>query len=109
MNSVSTNDNAVLEGSPTARMREPGQQPAPADSDGRFLTRAQLARLFGVTPHTITDWVRRGTFPPPLPLGHTTVRWPAEVVEEWVRQKQGMCPGVGPQASQGPAPAPQAA
>src|SRR5262245_55301477 len=103
MSNASSNDKAVFERSPTAGTRPPGEQPAPADADGRFLTRAQLARQFGVTTHTITDWVRRGTFPPPLRLGHRTIRWPVEVIEELVREKQAACPGT--RAGGPPAPA----
>jgi excisionase family DNA binding protein len=48
--------------------REPaGQPPPPASAvDAPVLTLAQAAQAIGVSPHTITNWIRRGE----LPAGH---------------------------------------
>lgn len=40
----------------------------------RLLSRDEVADYFGVTPRTISNWVRARTFPPPVKIGGTC-RW----------------------------------
>ena len=48
----------------------------------QLLTRSEVARRLGVTPHTLYRWTRRGQFPAPIKLGHRSVRYEPAVVEE---------------------------
>ena len=38
-------------------------------SNGEFLTRAQVSRLLGVSPNTVTRWAREGRLPCQVTLG----------------------------------------
>ena len=50
-----------------------------------YLTRSELAQLFGVSPHTVTRWAREGRLPSFLtPGGHR--RYPQEAVERLVQE-----------------------
>jgi predicted DNA-binding transcriptional regulator AlpA len=42
-----------------------------------------MAERFGVTPRTIRDWVRAGTFPSPVKLGARSV-WTPETVARFL-------------------------
>ena len=53
-----------------------------AMSGREFVTRRQLAQKYGVTPSTITNWVREGRLPEPLKLSQRTHRWDGQEVEE---------------------------
>lgn len=50
-----------------------------------YLTRSQLAELFGVSPHTVTRWAREGRLPSIMTLGGQR-RYPRESVERLVQE-----------------------
>lgn len=52
----------------------------PARTDRRYLSRAEVARLFDVSPHTIYRWTREGRLPYVLTPGGRR-RYPREEVE----------------------------
>ena len=50
-----------------------------------YLTRGELAELFGVSPHTVTRWAKEGRLPSMLtPGGHR--RYPREAVERLAQE-----------------------
>lgn len=50
-----------------------------------YLTRSQVAELFGVSPHTVTRWAKEGRLPSVLtPGGHR--RYPRKSVERLVQE-----------------------
>ncbi|MBI2166548.1 MAG: helix-turn-helix domain-containing protein [Chloroflexi bacterium] len=50
-----------------------------------FLTRSQVALLFGVSPHTITRWAKQGLLTSIVTLGGQR-RYPREAVLEVLRE-----------------------
>jgi len=46
---------------------------------------ADVCESAGVTRQTIARWVRRGIMPSPVRLGPRCVRWPRDVIEQWLR------------------------
>lgn len=51
-----------------------------------LLTVETVAELIGYKPDTVRKLVLKGGFPKPLHLGRS-VRWPAEVVNSWLRER----------------------
>jgi excisionase family DNA binding protein len=51
----------------------------------RYLTRAQVASLLGVSPHTVGRWAKEGRLPAVLTLGGQR-RYPRKAIEELCRQ-----------------------
>jgi excisionase family DNA binding protein len=51
-----------------------------------LLTVETVAELIGYKPDTVRKLVRKGGFPKPLNLGRS-VRWRAEVVNDWMRSR----------------------
>jgi predicted DNA-binding transcriptional regulator AlpA len=45
------------------------------------MTLRQVCARVGVSRVTLMEWVRRGKFPPPLPIGLRVCLWDPEVVE----------------------------
>ncbi len=61
-----------------------------------LLTRAQVARLLAVIPHTLSRWASQGRFPKPIKLGHRSVRYSPQEIEDGMKQRQqqgGYAPG----------------
>lgn len=59
--------------------------------DGQLLTREQVARRLGFSPHTIAKWVKRKVagFPRPIPIGPKRAhRWRAIDIEQWVDRQE---------------------
>jgi predicted DNA-binding transcriptional regulator AlpA len=54
-----------------------------------LLTRADLAKLLGVTPITIKRLVRAGKLPPGVRISHRVLRWPSSVIEQWMADLTG--------------------
>jgi hypothetical protein len=52
----------------------------------RLYSRAEVARLFHVTPPTITDWWQNGKFPPPLRLPGKRAWWHADVIDRMLQE-----------------------
>jgi predicted DNA-binding transcriptional regulator AlpA len=48
----------------------------------------EVATFFGVSTMTIRRWVKSQGFPPPTAYGPRTIRWPRDVIERWLREKQ---------------------
>jgi len=62
---------------------------APELTASRLLSIADVARLAGVTPATITAYLSRRQMPPPVArLGHTPV-WSRPVIAEWLATRPG--------------------
>jgi hypothetical protein len=50
-----------------------------------FVTKRQIAELFGVSARTVEHWVESGRLAPPIKFGSAAqarVRWPAEAVAQ---------------------------
>ena len=55
----------------------------------KFLTTADVAERIGVHPRTVKAWRNRarGEGPPHVVVGNRTVRYSAEALEDWLRQR----------------------
>ena len=53
----------------------------------RLLRRPQVEELTGLPRTTIYELVRKGQFPPPVPLVGRTVAWPEPAVREWIESR----------------------
>lgn len=53
----------------------------------RMLTKRVVAKMLGVSPQTISRWVKAGTFPKPITLGTHVVRWVDRHVKEWLHKQ----------------------
>lgn len=59
-------------------------QPEPAV----LLTQKQVMRLVGIgSRETLSRWVRRGQFPPPIVLAGGGLRWLRSEVENWITRE----------------------
>jgi predicted DNA-binding transcriptional regulator AlpA len=71
---------------------------APELHPGAVLIIEDVARAVGLSPESLMEYVRRGTFPqPPVRLGRTPA-WPRPVVEQWIAQRRPVrvvCEGCG--------------
>jgi predicted DNA-binding transcriptional regulator AlpA len=71
---------------------------APELHPGAVLTIEQTATTIGVTPESLMEYVRRGSFPqPPVRLGRTPA-WPRPIVDQWATQRRSpkvRCVGCG--------------
>jgi excisionase family DNA binding protein len=54
-----------------------------------LLSARDVAELCGVTRRTVWRWVREGRLPEPRRITASTVRWPADQVEEFIQQRTG--------------------
>lgn len=52
------------------------------DAGPVFLTASQVAHRIGVSERTLREWVRRGTWPPPMVFSRKTQRWHISVIQE---------------------------
>lgn len=50
-----------------------------------LLTAEQVASRLGVSRVTLYNWLKLGRFPKPVKLNVRCVRWPEEVVEDFLR------------------------
>jgi len=53
-----------------------------------FLTFDDLAQMFDVSPDTIRRWEDRGRFPAGVRFGPRCVRWRADAIEKFVRERE---------------------
>lgn len=71
---------------------------APELHAGAVLVIEEVARMVSLTPESLMEYVRRGTFPqPPVRLGRTPA-WPRPVVQQWLagrRPTRVPCAGCG--------------
>jgi excisionase family DNA binding protein len=61
------------------------QNPAVSTNPDALLTVETVAELIGYKPDTVRKLVLKGGFPKPTHVGRS-VRWPARVVNDWLRQ-----------------------
>lgn len=52
-----------------------------------LLTRAQVAAQLGVKESTVMAWEANGAGPPSVKLGHRTVRYPPNLLDEWLAER----------------------
>ncbi len=50
----------------------------------RLLTKKEVAAIVGVTERTIEIWSEKGRIPAPVKVGSRLVRWPANIIEQWI-------------------------
>lgn len=50
----------------------------------RLLTRQEVEAMVGVKRSAIYRWMAQGTFPMPLKLGTSSVRWRQSEIEAWI-------------------------
>lgn len=62
------------------------QDVAASKNPDALLTAETVSTLVGCRPDTVRQWVREGRFPKPLHIGRA-VRWRAEVVNDWMRER----------------------
>lgn len=53
-------------------------------SNLELLMPAEVAQMLGVAPSTLQTWRKRRQGPPHVRLGHRTVRYRREALEEWI-------------------------
>lgn len=54
----------------------------------RFIRRAEILEITGLSPATIYRWIAKGNFPAPRQLGPNSVGWRASAVEEWIDSRE---------------------
>jgi excisionase family DNA binding protein len=54
-----------------------------------LLAPEEVAEILGVQPSTLVRWRRLKQGPPFVRVGHRTVRYQQEVLEEWMRSRTG--------------------
>jgi excisionase family DNA binding protein len=69
-----------------------GQGRSADDSPPVYLTRAEVSRMLGVSPNTVTRWAREGRLPSQVTLGghHRFERALVEELRERLRKVGGM-------------------
>lgn len=55
--------------------------------DAPFMTRGEVAELFGVSAQTITNWSKRGEFPKPFSFGRIR-RWEKAEIIAYLQGKE---------------------
>ena len=53
----------------------------------RFLREREVCEMVAVHRSTLWRWVNMGSFPAPIPIGPSAVRWRLSVVQEWMDSK----------------------
>ncbi len=53
----------------------------------RLLAEKEVCSMLGISPSTLDNWRKAGTFPQPLMLSAKTIRWPEVVVLEWIASR----------------------
>jgi predicted site-specific integrase-resolvase len=54
----------------------------------KWMGRKEIARRIGISPQTLSRWVREGLFPPAdLRERRKVVRWAVETVERWEAER----------------------
>lgn len=48
------------------------------------VTSDEICDALRITRQTLSSWIARGHFPAPRRFGRRLLRWPAEVVNEWI-------------------------
>lgn len=56
------------------------------EASERYMSKREVAVLYGVTTRTIDEWVQVGRFPKPDRLPNHRPRWRASVVDRQVRK-----------------------
>jgi predicted DNA-binding transcriptional regulator AlpA len=60
----------------------------PSEKPETLLGIQDLCRLFGCTPGTIRNWVRKGNFPVPVRFSARIARWRREEVQAFLESKK---------------------
>lgn len=53
----------------------------------KFLRRPEVSERYGLPPSTLYDWIAKGLFPKPIPLGRRAVAWSVDELEAWERAR----------------------
>lgn len=70
------------------------QDIAASTNPDALLTVDTVAALIGCRPDTVRKWVTERKFPEPIRLADRHVRWRAEIVNQWMRDRAA---GITPQ------------
>ena len=54
----------------------------------RFLRRAEVERLTGLSRSTLYRLIACGRFPAPIKISPRSCRWPEDVIEAWQNQQR---------------------
>jgi excisionase family DNA binding protein len=60
--------------------------PTPTDGDPDYITKAEVAKLLGVTTRTVDRWVAKRVLPPPMRVGPRLLRWRRQVIHDFMRR-----------------------
>jgi len=53
----------------------------------RLLTKSEAATRLQTTPQMLAYWSKTGGGPPVVKLSHKVLRYPADLLEQWVQSK----------------------
>ncbi len=67
--------------------RDTGGRGRKVADQGRFMSRAELAELMGVTPRAVRAWASKGTGPEYIRVGRTC-RYETRDVEQWIKESK---------------------
>jgi predicted DNA-binding transcriptional regulator AlpA len=59
--------------------------PAPP-AQPELLTKRQVCQLLQLKWRTLNRWINLGLFPRPIRFGYKTVRWPREVLDQYISE-----------------------
>jgi prophage regulatory protein len=50
-------------------------------------TEKEVCQMLGISPSTLDNWRKAGTFPQPLKLSEKTIRWSEADVLDWIASR----------------------
>jgi prophage regulatory protein len=50
-------------------------------------TEKEVCQMLGISPSTLDNWRKAGTFPQPLKLSEKTIRWSEAIVLDWIASR----------------------
>ena len=53
----------------------------------KYMRCREVTEVLGISKTTIYELLKRGEFPQPVKIGTKAVRWPADAIERWQRDK----------------------
>lgn len=56
--------------------------------EDRLLRERDVCKIVSVGRSTLRRWVSKGTFPPPLRIGSSAIRWKLSTVQKWIDSKE---------------------
>lgn len=72
---------------PTLPAESPSSDSPLSTLDDKLLSTSELLAYLGVSRPTLSCWIQRGNFPPPIQCSPRRFAWRASEVEQWLHRR----------------------